>query len=192
MGKKGIILYTSKRGSTKEYAEWIADEIRDSGYECEAVPYDSGKATKSRINLYEYDLIIYGGWIRGSGIVDFDKFKGELDEELLNRLLIFGVGIANESSDNYMQVYDINYKGIFKDGEKNPTLYILSGRYDPNKITGIDKMMMGVMKKVLMSGSTKDAKPDADNMKNRIINGIDLVDKNNIKAIVKEAKSILA
>ena len=32
---KAIVIYTSKRGSTKQYAEWIAEDLG-----CEAVPFE--------------------------------------------------------------------------------------------------------------------------------------------------------
>ncbi|MBQ0004366.1 MAG: hypothetical protein KBS68_00715 [Clostridiales bacterium] len=180
--KKAIVIYSSKRGSTKQYAEWIAEELS-----CEAVTYEESK----NITLYDYDLIIYGGWIRGSGIVDFDNFQKRLVRELLDKMIVFGVGVARESVGNYQQIYDINYKKISRKG-KNPTLYILSGRYDPAKITGLDGMLMSVMKKVLISGSTPDATSEAAIMKERLTNGCDMVERDNIRALVAEAKKFLA
>ena len=56
MNKKAIVLYTSKRGATQQYAEWIAQSL-----ECEcAALKDFDKET-----IPEYDLIIYGSWLRG-------------------------------------------------------------------------------------------------------------------------------
>lgn len=180
---KAVVIYSSKRGSTERYARWIADDLG-----CEAYPFDRIK----EVNLYEYDAIIYGGWIRGSGIVDFDTFKKKwLSKDLYARLIVFGVGIANATPENYMQVYDINYKGLAREGAKNPTLYILSGAYDPEKITGMDKMLMGVMKKVLLSGAKgAGASDDAKDLASRLDNGIDLVKRENIGAIVKEAEKL--
>ena len=70
---KSIVIYTSKRGSTRQYAEWIAEDLG-----CEALPLSDAKG----MDLHEYDCVIYGGWIRGSGIVDFDKFARMLDDEI--------------------------------------------------------------------------------------------------------------
>ncbi|MCF0141346.1 MAG: hypothetical protein HUJ78_04930 [Mogibacterium sp.] len=179
---KAIVIYTSARGSTEQYAKWIAEELG-----CEAVDFSSAKG----LSLYEYDCIIYGGWIRGSGIVGFDKFKKLFPKELRERLIVFGVGVARESTENYMQVYDINYKKFAREGAKNPTLYILSGAYDPAGVEGLDKFLMGIMKKVLISGSTPDASSEAEAMRDRIENGVNLVDRNNISALVAEAKSII-
>ncbi len=178
---KAIVIYTSKRGSTKQYAEWIAEDLS-----CEAVPLADPRMKD--INLYEYDCIIYGGWIRGSGIVDFDKFGRMLDSELMQRLIVFGVGMADETADNYAQVWGYSIGKFDPKNENRSILYILGGRYDPASVTGLDKFLMKVMKTVLMSGSTPEAKGRANFMKERIENGVDMVFRNNIDSIVRDAK----
>ena len=67
-------------------------------------------------------------------------------------------------------------------------MYILGGRYDPAAVTGLDKFLMKTMRTVLLSGSTNDAKSQANMMKDRIDNGCDLVKRENILSHVKDAK----
>ena len=57
---KGIILYTSKYGATKRYADWLAEE---TGFGC----METGKATIGDVR--DCDTIILGGGIYASGIV---------------------------------------------------------------------------------------------------------------------------
>lgn len=179
---KAIVIYTSKRGSTAQYAEWIAEDLG-----CSAVPLSDAKS----INLYEYDCIIYGGWIRGSGIVDFDRFARMLDDELLSRLIVFGVGFADETAENYAQVWGYSIGKIDPKNEKKAILYILGGRYDPAAVRGADKFMMKIMRTVLVSGSTNDAKREANKIKDRIDKGVDLVKRENIDSLVRDAKKKL-
>lgn len=178
--KKAIVIYTSKRGSTKQYAEWIAEDL-----DCEAVPLADPRM--SEINLYEYDCIIYGGWIRGSGIVDFDKFGKLIDAELMQRLIVFGVGMADETAENYTQVWGYSIGKLDPKNENRAILYILGGRYDPDAVRGMDKFLMKVMKTVLISGSTPEAKSRANFMKDRIENGVDMVFRDNIQSLVRDA-----
>lgn len=178
---RSIVIYTSKRGSTKQYAEWIAEDLG-----CEALRLDD--ALKRDLNLYEYGCIVYGGWIRGSGIVDFDKFGRLLDEELMKRLIVYGVGVADETAENYAQVWGYSIGKLDPRNENGAILYILGGRYDPEAVTGMDKMMMKIMKAVLLSGSTPDAKAEANKIKDRIVNGTDMVSRDNITSLVKDAR----
>jgi len=177
--KKSIVIYTSKRGSTKQYAEWIAEDLG-----CEALPLQDAAGT----DLHEYACVIYGGWIRGSGIVDFDKFAKMLDEDIMKKLIVFGVGFADETAENYAQVWGYSLGKIDPKNENRVLMYILGGRYDPENVKGLDRFLMKTMRAVLLSGSTPDAKAQANKIKDRIDNGCDLVRRENIASLVKDAK----
>ena len=183
--KKAIVIYTSKRGSTKQYAEWIAEDLG-----CEAVALSDVDFRQT--DLYDYDCIVYGGWIRGSGIVDFNKFAKHLDADLMKRLIVFGVGFADETADNYAQVWGYSIGKIDPKNENGSILYILGGKYDPAAVTGFESFLMKIMRKVLVSGSTKDARSAANMMKERIDKGVDMVKRENISSLVKDAKKKLA
>ena len=176
-----IVIYTSKRGSTKQYAEWIAEDLG-----CRALPLSDAYG----LDLHGYDCVIYGGWIRGSGIVDFDKFAKMLDSEIMKHLLVFGVGFADETAENYAQVWGYSLGKIDPKNDHRVLMYILGGKYDPAAVTGLDKFLMKTMRAVLLSGSTKDAKSAVNMMKDRIDKGCDLVKRENIASLVKDAKKI--
>jgi len=180
--KKYIVIYTSKRGSTKQYAEWIAEDLG-----CEALPLSAAYG----LDLHGYDCVIYGGWIRGSGIVDFDKFARMLDDEIMKHLLVYGVGFADETADNYAQVWGYSLGKLDPKNEHRVLLYILGGKYDPASVTGLDKFLMKTMRTVLLSGSTTEAKPRANMMRERIDGGCDLVKRENISSLVKDARKKL-
>lgn len=179
---KSIVIYTSKRGSTRQYAEWIAEELG-----CKATALSDAKD----INLYDYDCIVYGGWIRGSGIVDFDKFSKRLDDELMERLIVYGVGMADETAENYAQVWGYSIGKIDPKNEKRVLLYILGGRYNPDGVRGFDGFLMKIMRRVLLSGSTKESKSRANFMRERIDKGVDMVRRENIESLVKDAKKLI-
>jgi hypothetical protein len=115
-----------------------------------------------------------------------------LDEQLMKRLLVFGVGFADETAENYAQVWGYSLGKIDPKNENRVLLYILGGRYDPAQVTGLDKFLMKTMRAVLLSGSTTDAKGRANMMKERIDKGCDMVMRENIDSLVKDAKKILS
>lgn len=182
--KKAIVIYSSKRGSTMEYAEWIAEELAKK-CKCELVNFRDSKAC----NLYEYDLIVYGGWIRGSGIVDFDKLSP--DGELLEKMIVYGCGVANETPENYMQVWSLNIGKLDPHNEHKSILYILGGRYDPSAVTGFDATLMKVCRKVLTKGTVAGSENEAAVMLDRLNNGCDLVKRDNLKSLLKDCEKIL-
>ena len=111
-----------------------------------------------------------------------------LDYELMNRLIVYGVGFADETAENYAQVWGYSIGKIDPKNEHRVLMYILGGRYDPAAVTGLDKFLMKTMRTVLLSGSTADAKPQANMMRDRIDKGCDLVKRENIASLVKDAK----
>ncbi len=79
----GIILYKSKYGSTKKYAEWIAER---TGFEC--IKTDDADIRK----VQKYDVIILGGGIYASGIAGISFLKKNIsklkDKKMSNMVLL--------------------------------------------------------------------------------------------------------
>ncbi|WP_024466422.1 flavodoxin domain-containing protein [Treponema pedis] len=67
----GIILYQSKYGATKKYADWISEE---TGFSCV-------ETKKAVINdILNYDIIIFGGGLYASGIAGLSFLKKNIKQ----------------------------------------------------------------------------------------------------------------
>ena len=55
----------------------------------------------------------------------------------------------------------------------------------------MDGFLMKIMKKVLLSGYTPDAKAEAEKIRDRIENGVDMVRRDNIRSLVRDARKKL-
>ena len=82
---KGIILYTSKYGSTKRYAEWLAEE---TGFVCT----ETGKARMK--DVAQYDTIILCGGIYASGIAGLSFLKKNFEHLKEKRIIVFCDGAS--------------------------------------------------------------------------------------------------
>ena len=98
-----IVIYKSKYGSTKQYAEWIAEELSCEVKEAKSVKSD---------DLTNYDTIIYGGGlyaeiIAGVSLItkNFEKLKGK-------KLIVYTTGITPPEVREYYdhEVLDKNFK----------------------------------------------------------------------------------
>ena len=67
----GIILYQSKYGATKKYADWISEE---TGFKCVET-----KSTNIK-EVEEYDNIILGGGIYAMGIAGLSFLKKNIEK----------------------------------------------------------------------------------------------------------------
>ena len=82
---KGIILYQSKYGATKKYADWLVEE---TGFDC--VETKNAKV----VNLQEYDVIILGGGVYASGIAGLQFLKKNIGQLADKKIVVFAVGAS--------------------------------------------------------------------------------------------------
>lgn len=79
----GVILYQSKYGAAKKYADWLAEE---TGYPC----METKKADIKEIE--KYDTIIPGGGIYASGIAGLSFLKRNIGKLTGKKILVFCCG----------------------------------------------------------------------------------------------------
>ncbi len=82
---KKIVLYRSKTGFTKKYADWIAEVL-----ECEAKPISKRAIEEAK----SCDVIIYGSGLMGNMIMGLNKVLG-----LNGKLVIFATGASRASDE---------------------------------------------------------------------------------------------
>lgn len=85
-----IVIYNSKTGFTKRYAEWIA---KASGAAC--LPLSGAK----RKDLTGYDAIVFGSWACAGSIKDVDWFTENMDRWKGKKLIVFCVGASPVTPD---------------------------------------------------------------------------------------------
>lgn len=124
---KSVVLYHSKYGATKQYAQWIAKSLN-------APVLDAKKTTIK--TLLKYDQIIFGGAIYVEQVSGIDLIRKNLTLLKDKKILIFAVGLSEH--------YDASIlKGI------NLPFYYFRGKFDYKKLTCLDKIKIGMLKKML-------------------------------------------
>ncbi len=99
---RGIILYTSKYGATKRYANWLAEE---TGFDC--IETKKAKIT----DVMEYDTIILGGGIYASGISGLSFLKKNISKLQDKKIIIFCDGASPYEEEAFQQIIDHNLTG---------------------------------------------------------------------------------
>jgi menaquinone-dependent protoporphyrinogen IX oxidase len=105
---KTLILYTSKTGNTKVYAEDIAKKVQ-----ADVAPLRGYKAKK----MAAYDTVVFGGWVEGGTIKGLDKFLSNYSLIEKKNVIVFSVGMSVPSPDgrallieqNLLDMYHIRY-----------------------------------------------------------------------------------
>ena len=128
--KKIIVLYRSKTGFSKRYAEWIAEELA-----CECRPIKSVKLDE----LKDYKLVIYGAGVYAGMIAGLGKIKNWMGKSPQKTWIVFATGATPHEEGHEEMLFKTN----FRKGESRPAhfYYFLSG---------INYETMGFFNRVLM------------------------------------------
>ena len=99
-----IVIYKSKYGSTKAYAQWIAEALS-----CRAVDAKQVKAA----DLEAYDTIVYGGGLYAEVIAGVTLITKNLDKLKGKKIAVFSTGITPLDCRDYYDklVLEKNFKG---------------------------------------------------------------------------------
>ena len=102
----GIILYQSKYGATKKYAQWLSEK---TGFPC----VETKQARVSAVR--EYDTILLGGGIYTSGIAGLSFLKKNIKELQGKKIIVFCVGASPYEEKAYREIVARNMKDELSD-----------------------------------------------------------------------------
>ena len=172
------VVYATKYGHTKQYAEWMKEEAGADIFA--AASFTSTKAL-------EYKAVVFAGGVYGDKILIMDWLKKNLGQVNVNKMIIAAVSwYCNDSEEAKARLIAENYPEQFKNVV--PLIVINSG---------IDKKKTSVMDKAqLLAAQSSINKHDvrtADDINAlAIIKGYsDSTSKDNLKSLIAAVKNII-
>ncbi len=172
---KTVVVYKSKTGFTKRYAEWIAEELK-------ADLLDAKMFSKNMIQVY--DCIVYGGSIHAGKVQGLEKIKAMFDEKTVTKLVVFATGAAPEMKD----LIENTWKANFTEEELKtiPHFYMQAGLNYENMSPG-DRLLMKAFAKML--DSKKNKTPEEEGTAKAIKASYDISSREYIKPLVEYCQS---
>ena len=138
---KTIVIYKSKYGSTKNYAQWIAEDLG-----CEAVEAKKIKAE----DLNKYDCIVYGGGLYGEVINGVHLITKNAENLKDKKIAIFSTGITPLDCRGYYDDYVI--KKNFKNGiPENIKVFNFLGKMKLDELSAVHRTALKTLKKIMSS-----------------------------------------
>lgn len=174
--EKTVVIYKSKHGSTKQYAQWIGEELQ-----CPVIDVKDF----SKKDFANYDNIIYGGCVQAGGIQGFEIIKKNMRLLQDKKIVTFAVGLNIMQKETRMQLREINFD---KKSVEKMTCFYCPGAYKPEEIKGIDAGIMKVMIKMLEGKGVLNMTEDEKTLLSDVQNGANYVDRKYIEPIVNEFK----
>ena len=143
---KGIILYQSKYGATKKYADWLVEE---TGFDC--VTTKNAKIETVR----NYDVIILGGGVYASGIAGLQFLKKNTNQLTDKKIAVFAVGASPYDEGAIQQVRAMH----FKDEISNVPLFYCRGAWDEEKMKFTDRTLCKMLQKAVAKQNPNEYEP---------------------------------
>ena len=171
-----IVVYKSKYGSTKQYAEWIAEDLG-----CEALDAKNVKIE----DLEKYDTIIYGGGLYAEVINGVILLTKNMDKLEGKKLIVYSTGITPLKYREYYDklVIEKNFKPEMLDRIK---VYNFMGKMILDELTLVHRTALKTLKKI-MQGKENPTEMEKLLVELCDANG-DFSDRKAIKELVEYAK----
>ncbi len=172
-----IVVYKSKYGSTKTYAEWIGEELG-----CDVVDAKNIKAD----DLLKYDTIVYGGGLYAeviNGVIlitkNFDKLAGK-------KIAVYTTGITPLDCREYYDkmVIEKNFKD--KNVLDNIKVFNFLGKMKLDELSLVHRTSLKTLKKIM---SSKENPTDMEKLLVELCDADDdYTDRNAINDLIEYVK----
>lgn len=170
---KVAVVYKSKYGSTKNYANWIAEEV-------DATLYESSDFRANEIS--KYDTVIYGGGLYASGIAGISVITKNYELLKDKNLIVFTVGLAStKEKEVFIPIIDKNFT---KEMQGHIKFFHLRGGIEYNKLGLIHKAMMAMLKKMITKKEPGSLTDEDKGLLATYGKKVDFTDKDSISPII--------
>lgn len=165
---KTIVVYKSKYGYTKKYAQWLAESLG-----CDI------KENAFLADIMGYDTIIYGGGIYAGRINGAKLITKNLEKLSGKKIVMFAVG-SNPGRPEELEAFW--EKALDKNVREQVPHFYLRGGFDYGKTAGMDRFMMNMLKKMLLKKD--DLTEDEKGLLAAYETSVDFTDRGNLSGLL--------
>ena len=174
---KVLVMYYSVYGTTKQYAEWIAEELNGDIFDI--------KDVKSEI-FTDYDVIISGSGVYGGDIKGISLFLKNQESLKDKKLVIFTCGIADpDKAENVDNVNKTIAQIVPEDMYRRIKVFCLRGGVSLKKLSFLHKTGMRVLWLILKIFGVERFGEHGKDFAEIYGKDVDFVEKKNIEPILE-------
>ncbi len=140
---KKIVVYKTKYGSTKTYADWIGEELNCSVTDAKDITIDE---------LETYDTIIYGGGLYAEIINGVSLITKHIDRLRNKKIAVYTTGITPLDCRDYYDkiVIEKNFKNGVPQGMK---IFNFTGKMIIDELSTVHRAALKTLKKIMRAKS---------------------------------------
>lgn len=144
---KILVLYSSRYGAAKQYAQWLAEAL-------DADCMEIKKAASAAFS--KYSAVLFGGGVYASGIEGLPKFRALLPRIGAVPAAVFAVGMSPE--EDTVAVRAVKERNMTENLSLLPFFYC-RGKMDMAKLKFLHRTLLSVMRKSFLKKDAKDLSP---------------------------------
>lgn len=168
---KTLVIYTSKTGFTKKYANWLAESTDADIFELKDV------LKKNKDFFDGYEAIVYAGWVMAGTVVKVKSVLQKASEWKEKRLAIMAVG----GSPNDNPDIDVFLHNALTDEQREYIkAFYCQGGFDYEKMSAPSKMAMKMFTTALKNHKDEKMRQTAE----YISHSYDISDKKYLEPII--------
>jgi len=177
---KIAVTYKSEYGSTKKYAEWIAEELDGDLIENVKIRAE---------DLENYDIIVYGGGLYAGGINGISLINKEFDKLKDKSLIVFTVGLIKTNNTEIFK--PIIEKNCSKEAIEKIKFFHFLGDLNYKKLKIMHKIMIAALKSVIFKKKKEELTEEDRLFMETYGDDVVYTDKNSISPLIDYVNSLL-
>ncbi|MDR3584599.1 MAG: flavodoxin domain-containing protein [Desulfosporosinus sp.] len=171
---KTVVIYKSKTGFAKKYAEWIAEKLS-------ADIFEVSKVTPNLLTAY--DTVIYGGGLYIVGINGVKYITRNLNKLNDKKVIVFATGVSPFREE---AISEVKNKNFTSEEQKHIQFFYLRGGFDYTKLKPMDKVLMTLLKWKIKR--KKNLTPDERGMLASYDQPVDFTKRKNLDELIAYVK----
>lgn len=166
---RAVVIYNSKTGFTKQYAQWISAEVK-----CDCISLEE----VGRICLKDYDTVVFGSWFHAGRIQKLGWLFDRQKEDMSKNYIVFAVGASPADNSDVKTAMENNIP-------KNSVIksFYLPGGLNYDKLGITARIMLKIYSTMLKK--SKSSTPEQIKAGEMMSKSYDVSDKKYIIPIVR-------
>lgn len=177
-----VVVFQSKYGATRKYAEWIAAELNCDLFE--------RKDVKPAM-LMPYRTIIYGGGLYAGGVSGIDLLTKSFDQLSDKNLILFTCGLADPlDQTNVDSIIQSVHKVFTSEMREKIKLFHVCGAIDYAKLGPVHKTMMAMLYRMMAKKDDSSLRNEDREMLATYGKAVDFTDKSMALPLIDYVKAL--
>ena len=177
-----LVTYASKYGTTKRYAQWIAEDL--------ACDLRDSREVNAEL-LKSYDILIHGGGLYAGGLSGIQTIVKNYDAISNKRIILFSCGLADpEDPENVAHIEAGLEKVLTPEMREKIRQFHLRGGIDYSRLGLTHKAMMALLRRVMLKKGYDNLRSEDQMMLDTYGGTVDFTNRESLAPLLNYVRSL--